>query len=73
MARSTIASIMAYDRLVMYLIGGQISHTCVIIDASEHRLKIVSGVLNRVMMGLSMSSAELSKKEITVLSAVRNT
>lgn len=42
-------------------------------EASEERLRIVSGVFNLVRIGVSMSSAELSKKEMTVLSAVRNT
>ena len=42
-------------------------------DASKERLRIVSGVLNLDIIGVSMSSAELSKNERTVLSAVRKT
>lgn len=42
-------------------------------DASELRLIIVSGLFNLVRMGVSISSAELSKNEMTVLSAVRKT
>lgn len=38
---------------------------------SDERLKIVSGALKRVIIGVSISSAELSKNEMTVLSAVR--
>lgn len=51
-ARSIIASIMA----------------CVSIEASQERRRIVSGVLRRVRMGASTSSAEASKNDITVLS-----
>lgn len=44
-----------------------------IMDASELRLIIVSGLFNLVRMGVSISIAELSKNEMTVLSAVRKT
>lgn len=39
--------------------------------ASGHLRRIVSGLLSRSMMGISISSAELSKNDITELSAVR--
>lgn len=42
-------------------------------EASGTRLKIVSGVFNLVNIGDSISSAELSKNERAVLSAVRKT
>lgn len=42
-------------------------------EASELRLIIVSGLFNLVRMGVSTSSAELSKNDMTVLSAVRKT
>lgn len=44
------------------------NHGCI-----QERLRIVSGVLNLDIIGVSMSSAELSKNESTVLSAVRKT
>lgn len=52
MARSIIASMIA----------------CVSMDASHDRRRMVSGVLSRVKIGVSISSAEASKNEITVLS-----
>lgn len=42
-------------------------------DASEVRLRIVSAVFNLMRIGVSISSAELSKNDMTVLSAVRKT
>lgn len=42
-------------------------------EASGIRLKIVSGVFSLVNIGVSTSSAEFSKKERAVLSAVRKT
>lgn len=47
--------------------------TWVIMDASEVRLRIVSAVFNLMRIGISISSAELSKNDMTVLSAVRKT
>ena len=41
---------------------------CTTIDASHDRLRMVSDVLNRCRIGSSMSSAEDSKKDMTVLS-----
>lgn len=42
-------------------------------EASGERRRIVSGVFSLDRIGDSMSSAELSKNERTVLSAVRKT
>jgi len=55
MARSMMASMMAW----------------VSMEASQERRRMVSGVASRLRIGVSMSSAEVSKKEITVLSTVR--
>lgn len=55
MARSMMASMMA----------------CTTSEASQDSRKMVPGLLRRVTMGRSMSPAETSKKEMTVLSAVR--
>lgn len=53
MARSIMASMMAW----------------VSMEASQDRRRMVSGVLIRARIGISTSSAEDSKKDITVLSA----
>jgi hypothetical protein len=42
---------------------------CTIMDASQDRLRMVSGEAKRVRIGSSISSAEDSKNEMTVLSA----
>lgn len=42
-------------------------------EASEERRRIVAGVFSLDRIGVSMSSAELSKNERTVSSAVRKT
>ena len=73
MAKSIMASMIACQLhlLILFYKDGEPMPTCVTMLASELRRKIVSWVLIREIIGVSMSSAEFSKNEITQLSEVK--